>query len=302
MGIESLVTDTLRLISRTPTVVEKKRKPQLPKLRGRGRAPDKNDLCTTIKICCLGYFSIRRAGAVPINIRMNTRPGALLLLLIASGPNGIDKRQAESLLWPDSNGSGAHGLLDSTLYRLRQLLQTDAACGVEHGAIMLNSSVVSIDAWLFDSEVDGLLARLRRHPEDLEAGEVAIRSERLLELYAGPFLALETTLPWVIQTRDRLHAKFVHAIREVGNYWQAAGRWDRAAKIYEQVLERDNLAEEIYRELIRCHLVRREYAEAICIFNRCLVMLTMVLGVGPNEETEALYKQALHAQEGGREV
>ncbi len=188
-------------------------------------------------------------------------------------------------------------MLDSTLYRLRQLLETDSACRSELGMIMLDGAVVSIDAWIFDREVDGLLARLRRRSDDLDAGEIAIRSERLLELYGGPFFALETSAPWIVQTRDRLQAKFVHAIKEVGDFWQAsADAGIRAAQLYEQVLERDNLAEETYRELIRCHLVRREYAEAIRAFKRCLDMLTQVLGVAPSDETEALYQQALIAQ------
>jgi DNA-binding SARP family transcriptional activator len=302
MDSESFVTENFLLAGRAlidPTFGVKM---AAPKRRTRRGVPAKKNLGATVTICCLGYFSIRRAGEVPINIRMNTRPGALLQLLIAAGPNGIDKRQAENLLWPQSEGARIHGILDSTLYRLRKLLETDSACRAELGMIMLDGNVVSIDAWLFDREVNGILARLRRHSDDLDAGEIAIRSERLLELYRGPFMALEPPVPWIIKTRDQLQTKFVHAIKEVGNFWQASARWDRAAKLYEQVLERDNLAEDIYRELIRCHLARREYAEAIRVFNRCVDLLTQVLGVAPNEETAALYTQALRAQESDRQI
>lgn len=296
MDSESFVTENFLLASREPTSVTYGVKSQSPKRRTRRDAQANKKLGWTISICCLGYFSVRRAGEVPINIQMNTRAGALLQLLIAAGSSGIDKRQAENLLWPRNEHNRTHGRLDSTLYRLRKLLETDSACRTELGMIMLDGAVVSIDAWLFDREVDGILARLRRRSDNLDAGEIAIRSERLLELYGGPFLALATSEPWIIQTRDRLQAKFVHAIKEVGDFWQASARWDRAAQLYEQVLERDNLAEEIYRELIRCRLVRREYAEAIRVFKRCCDLLTQVLGVTPNEETEALYQQALIAQ------
>lgn len=296
MDSESFVTQNFLFASREPTDLAYGVKSQAPKRRTGRNVPANKKLGSTIKICCLGYFSIRRAGEIPIKIRMNTRPGALLQLLIAAGPSGIDKRQAENLLWPQNERSGTHGMFDSTLYRLRKLLETDSACRTELGMIMFDGSVVSIDAWLFDREVDGILARLRRRSDDLDAGEIAIRSERLLELYGGPFLALETSEPWIIQTRDRLQAKFVHAIKEVGDFWQASARWDRAALLYEQVLERDNLAEEIYRELIRCRLARREYAEAIRVFKRCFDILTLVLGVTPSEETEALYQHALIAQ------
>jgi LuxR family transcriptional regulator, maltose regulon positive regulatory protein len=297
MDSESFDTESLLLASRVPADVGPSGKKYHAKRRIRRAVSSKNNLSVTIQICCLGYFSVRRAGEIPINIRMNTRPGALLQLLIAAGPDGIDKHLAESLLWPQSHGQKTLNMLDSTLYRLRRLLETEAACRGELGMIMLDSRVVSIDAWIFDNEVDGLLTRLRRSADDLDGGEIAIRCERLLELYGGPFLALETSAPWVVKTRDRLHAKFIHAIKEAGLFWQAAGRWDRAAKLYDQVLERDNLAEELYRELIRCHLVRREYAEAIRAFKRCLDMLTLVLGVRPSDETETLYQQALSAQD-----
>ena len=65
-------------------------------------------------------------------------------------------------------------------------------------------------------------------PADLDAGEIAIRCERLVELYRGPFLATQPAPLWIVITRDRLQAKFVRVIKAAGAFWQANGRWDRA--------------------------------------------------------------------------
>ena len=295
MNDESFVTDILIMARREPDNFNQSNPRQASTRRFRGERAAKNPLDPAIKICCLGYFCIRRADNAPIVIRPNTRPGALLQLLIVAGPKGIDKRRAESTLWAAAQGSPTQGLLDSTIYRLRKLLESESACQRESGIIMLNSAQVSIDAWLFDSEADGLLSRLRCRSADQDAGEIAVRCERLLELYRGHFFALETSIPWVAKTRDRLQAKLMTAIQEAGNFWQMTARWDRAALLYQQLLERDNLAEEFHRELIRCHLARREYAEAINAFNRCRDILTSVLGVAPSEETTALYDRALCA-------
>ena len=289
MNDESFVTDILYMARRESENFNQSNPRQESTRRPSGERAAKNPLDPAIKICCLGYFCIRRADNAPIIIRPNTRPGALLQLLIVAGPQGIDKRRAESTLWAESQG-----LLDSTIYRLRKLLESESACQCESGFIMLNSAQVSVDAWLFDSEADGLLSRLRRRSAEQDAGEIAVRCERLLELYRGHFFALEASTLWIAKTRDRLQAKLMAAIQEAGNFWQMTARWDRAALLYQQLLERDNLAEEFHRELIRCHLARREYAEAINAFIRCRDALTSVPGIEPSSETDALYRQACH--------
>ena len=67
----------------------------------------------TLEVRCLGYFSIRpRADARPIKLKTNTRPAALLQLLIAVGPNGVEKRQVETMLWPPAQEKIARGRIE----------------------------------------------------------------------------------------------------------------------------------------------------------------------------------------------
>ena len=129
-----------------------------------------------------------------------------------------------------------------------------------------------------------------------EFEQIAIRCERLFDLYKGPFLVQDLKTPWIMQMRDSLQSKFFHAIKLTGAYWQATQHWDRAALLYERALELDNLAEEIHRELMRCYLARRESADAVRVFRRCRELLSVVLGVTPSEATETMYRQALAEQ------
>lgn len=254
--------------------------------------PTRKLVDSTLKICCLGFHVIRRGGAIPITIRANTRPALLLRLLIASGPDGVAKQQAERVMWPLDSTASVQRPVDSTLYRLRQLLQSERACRLDHGMILLDAKFVSIDAWLFETEADALLNRLR-HAAAVESGEIAVRVERLLELYRGPFFAADDSIPAVVQTRDRLKGKFTQAIARTGEFWQEVGRWDRAQQLHEQALTLDNLAEETHREIMRCHLVQGHFAEAVRAFNRCRELLASVLGVTPSDETLLLYRRAL---------
>ena len=252
----------------------------------------------TLEVRCLGYFSIRpRTDARPIKLKTNTRPAALLQLLIAVGTKGVEKRQAEAMLWPPAQEKIARGRLNTALHRLRRILGVDHACRVEQSVIKLDASVLSIDAWEFDSEAESLLARLRQ-ATDLDSGEIAIRCERLLELYRGSFLATQPAPIWIVVTRDRLQAKFVKVIKAAGAFWQANGRWDRAARLYERVLELEQFDEEVYRELMRCHLAQRHFSEVLRVFNRCRDLLARALGIAPSDETEALHRQALATQKG----
>ena len=75
----------------------------------------------TLEVYCLGNFSIRRrTDALPITLKTNTRPAALLQLLIAVGPKGVATRQAEEILWPPAQEKVGCGRLNAALHRDRK--------------------------------------------------------------------------------------------------------------------------------------------------------------------------------------
>ena len=268
-----------------------------PRRKRRPAASASKPNTSKIEIRCLGYFSVRRGPSAPPSIiRTQSRPAELLYLLIAVGPDGIDKAHAKTALWPGSKSTLADSTLDTTLYRLRRLLGTRRALRAEAGVIRLDNNYVSIDVWNFTREAEALYARLQTPADELDAGEIAVRWERLIDLYHGPFLVAAGATPWVVQTRDQLQARFFRVVKQAAAYWQAIGRWDRAVQLYRRVLEIDNLSEELYRELMYCHFVRGQFAETVNVFRRCQELLSTVLGVNPSAETEALYRRALGAQ------
>lgn len=264
----------------------------IPRMRNSARGPPNGD--AIVEIRCLGHFSLRQhALSTPTPLKVNSRPAALLLLLIAAGPEGIEKIDAEVKLWPQAGTAPANSTLDTTLYRLRKLLGSQRGIEVTNGMVRLDEHYVSVDAWTFVVEAEVLNARLQSSAIPADSEQIAIRCERLFDLYKGPFLAQDLKTPWVMQMRDSLQSKFFRAIKLTGAYWQAMQHWDRAALLYERALELDNLAEEIHRELMRCYLARRESADAVRVFRRCRELLSVVLGVLPSEATETLYRQAL---------
>ena len=64
--------------------------------------------------------------------------------------------------------------------------------------------------------------------------------------------------------------------------------WPAAIDVYRRGLEADNLAESLYRGLMRALAATGEHAEALSVYRRCRELLSIVLGRKPAPETEAI--------------
>jgi DNA-binding SARP family transcriptional activator len=116
------------------------------------------------------------------------------------------------------------------------------------------------------------------------------RIDDLLSLYRGPLLGPGPAPDWAIGPREQLRSRFLRAVAAAGEAAEVAGRWQEAIAVYERGLEQDNLAEDLYRGLMRCHIALGESANALRAYRRCRDILSIVLGVKPTAETEALHK------------
>ena len=251
-------------------------------------------LNSKVEIFCLGNLSVRtNPTSLLAPLKRNSQPTALLQLLIAAGPHGVDKTEAEIKLWTRAQTELADNTLDTTLYRLRKLLGNHMTIEVANGIVRLDETHVRVDAWIFAEVAEELCVRMQASSISVESKEIADHCDYLFDLYKGHFLAKDRTTPWIAQMRDTLQSKFFRAIKLAGTRWQAMQEWDQAVQLYERALELDNFAEEIHRELMRCHLARGEFADVVRVFRRCRDLFSLVLGVGPSDATEKVYRQAL---------
>ena len=113
-------------------------------------------------------------------------------------------------------------------------------------------------------------------------------AERALALYQGDFLAGDDSHPDVLVARNRLRAMFLRQLAALGARLEAQGQPEPAARVYRRVIEREPLAEDIVRRLIHCLLQRGMRAEAYEAYRNCRHQLSVVLGIRPSAETEAL--------------
>ncbi|MBL0090578.1 MAG: hypothetical protein IPP44_29275 [Ideonella sp.] len=123
---------------------------------------------------------------------------------------------------------------------------------------------------------------------EADDGDVATLADQALALYQGPFLAGEDDLPEVLAARSRTQALFTRRLGALGERLEARQDLAGAARLYARVLEQQPLAEDICRRLITCLIALDRRAEAYEAFRRCRQQLSVVLGIRPAAETEAL--------------
>ena len=212
------------------------------------------------------------------------RPLDVLKFVVASGGNDIDMEHLMAALWPDADGAAAKSSFDSALFRLRKLIDVDNAIVLAAGKLSLERALVWTDVWALDAALEG--AERAGDGDETSSARIA---RRLLDAYPGPLLGAEES-PWIAKPRDALRARFVRTLLRLGEQLERKGDWVPAIDLYRRGLDTDNLAESLYRGLMRALAATGDHAEALNAFRRCRELLSIVLGVKPSAETERLYR------------
>ena len=246
--------------------------------------PDLEQWPWPVKIHTLGRFGLLVDDRpVEFGRKVQQRPLSLLKALIALGGRDVSEARLAELLWPDADGDLAHHSFEVALSRLRKLLGKEDALVLKEGRLSLSNRQCWVDVWAFERFL-GQAEKARKEGE----GTVAIRLfEKVLSLYRGPFLQSEE-MTWAESPREKMRSGFLRAVARLGQCHEDREHWEEAASCYRKGLEADDLAEELYRRLMVCHIRRGKEAEALSVYRRCRKTLSSVLGVDPSAETRAI--------------
>lgn len=235
-----------------------------------------------LKIYTLGEFKlIVNDKPARFSGKVQKKPLEMLKALIALG-GSANEEQVIDALWPDAAGDAGRQSFKTNLHRLRHLIGNENALAYQEGRLSLDPRHCWVDVWAFEKA--GLSAGGNQQSE-------MPRLEKAAEMYKGHFLADDAEKPWTVSMRERLKVKFVKTIRALGEQWERENEYGKAAALYERALELDDLAEELYQGLISCHWALGRRAHASRVFERCRSNLAAAFGVGPSEETEALFRK-----------
>ena len=242
-----------------------------------------------IRIRTLGGFTVEREGAAaPTSRKESRKPLDLLRLLVALGGARVPVTQLCAGLWPGAEGDAARNSFDNTLHRLRKLLGGDRHVLLRGGALSLDDAT----CWTDVGALDACLAAPLGVDGVGSAADTAADADRwvdaVLSLVRGPFLAGDDELPAVVSARDRIASRLIRRVTEQGTRLEAAGCDAAAARLYGRVVEQQPLAEALVRRRMACLIRLGQSAEAFEAYRRCRQQLSVVLGVRPAAETEAL--------------
>lgn len=211
------------------------------------------------------------------------RPVAVNLLRRALGDDGDDEGVGEV-----GGGSCSRGAFDMALSRLRHLLGVPGVLRLGDDQLALDDSLCWVDAWACENQLLRVGRELRpmRGPNQApDRGRALL--ERALALYQGEFLEGEETA-WALLARERLQARLLRVARQLGEDFEAAGRWAEAGSLYARLREQFPLDENLCLHLIRSHVRRDQMVQARGLYSRCRELMARVLGVLPGAEIRAL--------------
>ena len=157
--------------------------------------------------------------------------------------------------------------------------------------VTLDAALVWVDAAALEHTLAPLVAAPRAADPAIEMLDAA--APQVLHLYRGPFLAGESGKALYMPMRNRLDGRFQRFALRLGEHWESRREWQRAAGLYQRVVELDPLAETFYRRQMACLGTQGLRAEAIEVYRRCRQMLSVTLGVAPTSETDAAYRRLL---------
>lgn len=183
----------------------------------------------TFRVQTFGGFRLQgHAEDAPPRGKAQRRPLELLKALVAFGGEQVSEGRIIDALWPRVDGDSAHRSFTSALHRLRKLLGEDRAVRLHEGKLSLDRRFFWVDAWEFAA----LAAQVEAAADPASVEKLA---ERMLALYRGPFMADDIDAAWVLQTRERMHARLERAMGRVLRYWQENGQAERASECLERI-------------------------------------------------------------------
>jgi DNA-binding SARP family transcriptional activator len=246
--------------------------------------PDLEQWPWPVKVYTLGRFGLLVDDRpVKFGRKVQQKPLALLKALVALGGREVPEAVLAEFLWPEADGDLAHHSFEVALSRLRKLLGTEDALVLREGRLSLSNRHCWVDVWAF-ARFLGQAEKARKEGKGTEA----IRQfEKALSLYTGPFLQSEE-MTCAASPREKLRSGFLRAVAHLGRCYEDRERWEEAVSCYGKGIEADDLAEELYRRLMVCHIRQGREAEALSVYRRCRKTLSSVLGVDPSAETRSI--------------
>ena len=243
------------------------------------------------------YLTVHLLGSLEVRIGEHSQPvhfpaqktKSLLCYLLLNRKTLHSRDRLASLWWGNRDTYKARHCLNTTLWRLRQTLDTNRAGRVSF--LMVEDDEIGFntdsDYWVDVDEFEKLCPQARQlETRDDEALGNALR--RTVALYRDDLLA-HCYEEWCLVERQRLQQLYLFALSRLAAFHTRRHEYTESIACCQKLLACDPLREEVHRELIQLYLKSSRPQDAVRQFNACVATLNRELGINPMVETLALF-------------
>jgi LuxR family maltose regulon positive regulatory protein len=236
----------------------------------------------SLEIRALGQPQVALDGE---GIQWTTTQSRDLLFCLLQHGEGLRKEELGSIFWPDHQPHKLDAIFRSSLYRLRRATYREIVI-YEDGLYRFNREC---PYWFDVRAFEHSLYRAERATTPESRIE---KLEEALRLYRGDYLD-GVYADWCALERQRLRERHLNAHETLGALYAGGGEFQRAVEQYQHLVAQDPYREAAHRELMRCHYRLGDRIAAVRQYQSYVEILRDDLGLGPAEETEALYLQII---------
>ena len=207
-----------------------------------------------------------------------------LLLHLLFWPTGRTRDQIGVALWPDASATQVRNSFHVTLHHLRRALGHAEWVTFANGRYRLDvGGGVECDALVVERRLTDALRRTQGASlDDLESA---------CEAYTGHFLEGEPVGDWHLEIGDRLARLHASALEALGNALLAAERHEHATRVFERLVQQEELHEAAYRSLMTCRARAGDQAGMVADYRRLQAVLRRELDAAPERETMELFRR-----------
>lgn len=244
----------------------------------------------TLEIFFLGDYRILW-NKTPLQPFPTKKARGVFAYLLSLQKRSISRTHLAGVFWPEFSEARAHRNLNTTLWRIRQVLP--------EGYIKSDCDMLRFD-WDGDYWYDGEVFLDSCTHYDLSDPEELARVEAALQLYRGDFLA-GFYEDWALLEVEQYRLVYLNTLYNLIDFY-APSNLNRALDYGQRFLAVDPLREDVHRRVMDMLRKSGQLVAALNQYDTCRRVLESELGVEPSLETRRIFEQVRDAQTSGPSI
>lgn len=202
-------------------------------------------------------------------------------------------------IWDSPKNSNPAGAMRTAIFRARQMLSElteNSECKFlisQNCGYMWNPEIPIV---LDTAEFEKLLS-----PSDNDSNELE-RCLSAFELYNGKFLSFQSSDLWVMPLQAYYHNLYDTLLDKMIPLLEKAGMFTEGIRVCRKALKIEPFSEKNHQYLMRFLLMTDEREEVIKVYEDMSKLLLSTFGILPDQESRALYREALFSVKNDRTV